>query len=770
MFKFYYINSSNKIDFSSLSYFEHARHNKMKILIQWIFRVCLYSFTFNTLSAETKKHQKQEVLCNIREVTENVISGRPFPFPIKSFILVECDENKSFSMTIDDFGKNVNELYEFHVIYKNSSKKSIQEIFNKKYRKDSQLNGMFITNSELKFFPYGLTEIIHEMGFLKISQCGLLILDKQNLKEFGNFVYSFDFSHNFLTTLDAELFIYNTKLVLVDFSGNFLKHVQIFSKFSIIYADFRSNDCFQARGEFTIDQNSSETDKIIKRNPKSNWTCHGDVLKYNNYTLIKTALSRPNSKIQLTCRIFAETKKNVFKCYNVFVKNPKTSVVSARFSNETRIEANDHKENGLKIRDELIEFIPKNITSIFKNLKYLSIINSKLSYVSKHDLKQFGNELKNFNFIKNNLFYIEKDLFIFNNNLEVIDLSENHLQFIDASFFDYAETSPSLILVFADRAGCLDTFKSRIGDKSINFDLNSIEKCTPQNYNFKSYENNEKNLEWIPLQPHDIIDETTDETTDEINDETTDETTDKTKDKTTDETTGETTGETIEKTIDDIDEIDFEIIGNLTWIYGFFFILLTCLLFFSVYNSFKAKREVMRIRKKYDETFKLGNGKIIDMETEIVGKSECFPYDEKYEIKTECLKLKETFGSGSYGIVRRAIWKNDLTNEVGQDVAAKTAIRNNIATIALGDEIKIMIYVQENIGRHENVVQLLGAVTQNLYKNELIMVMEFCKFGSLKSFIASNSENFINQLNCNGEIDPNITELERGQKQIFIPN
>lgn len=70
---------------------------------------------------------------------------------------------------------------------------------------------------------------------------------------------------------------------------------------------------------------------------------------------------------------------------------------------------------------------------------------------------------------------------------------------------------------------------------------------------------------------------------------------------------------------------------------------------------------------------------------------------------------------------------------------------------ALMAELKILIH----LGRHLNIVNLLGAMTKNLAKGELFVIVEYCEFGNLRHFLLSNRDHFVDQLDpTTGHIDP----------------
>lgn len=65
-------------------------------------------------------------------------------------------------------------------------------------------------------------------------------------------------------------------------------------------------------------------------------------------------------------------------------------------------------------------------------------------------------------------------------------------------------------------------------------------------------------------------------------------------------------------------------------------------------------------------------------------------------------------------------------------------------------ELKILIH----LGRHLNIVNLLGAVTKNLDKGELLVIVEYCEHGNLRDYLLANRDQFVDQLDpITGELD-----------------
>ncbi len=104
---------------------------------------------------------------------------------------------------------------------------------------------------------------------------------------------------------------------------------------------------------------------------------------------------------------------------------------------------------------------------------------------------------------------------------------------------------------------------------------------------------------------------------------------------------------------------------------------------------------------------------------------------------------------------------SDCTSSISQTTTVAVKMLKERADMSqrksLLAELKILIHV----GRHMNIVNLLGAVTKDLIKGELMVVVEYCRYGNIRSFLLAHRSTFINQLNKeSNEIDPTITNTE----------
>ena len=78
---------------------------------------------------------------------------------------------------------------------------------------------------------------------------------------------------------------------------------------------------------------------------------------------------------------------------------------------------------------------------------------------------------------------------------------------------------------------------------------------------------------------------------------------------------------------------------------------------------------------------------------------------------------------------------------------------------ALLAELKILIHV----GRHINIVNLLGAVTKDLIRGELMVIVEYCENGNIRSHLLSHRNSFVNLLEQTSEW--NDSEVEHRMKK-----
>lgn len=197
----------------------------------------------------------------------------------------------------------------------------------------------------------------------------------------------------------------------------------------------------------------------------------------------------------------------------------------------------------------------------------------------------------------------------------------------------------------------------------------------------------------------------------------------------------------------------------------FFFLLCTVLVFAFVFCAimlYLRCRKDRKLKKELAETgllnFEEGAVSSLNPELGVEDQADLLPYDRRFEFARDKLKLGKQLGSGAFGVVMKAEADGIIDENTTATVAVKMVKRgaDSLYIKALASELKIMIH----LGRHLNVVNLLGACTRDIHKRELVVIVEYCRYGNLHDFLLKQRSNFINQINeKTGRIDPTIDAL-----------
>ncbi|XP_057369372.1 vascular endothelial growth factor receptor 1-like isoform X2 [Daphnia carinata] len=140
-----------------------------------------------------------------------------------------------------------------------------------------------------------------------------------------------------------------------------------------------------------------------------------------------------------------------------------------------------------------------------------------------------------------------------------------------------------------------------------------------------------------------------------------------------------------------------------------------------------------------------GNAREIDQHLGLEEQVEILPYDKQWEFPRHRLKLGVQLGAGCFGRVVKALAIGLKDSEETVKTVAVKMVRsqtNATALEALISELKIMIH----LGSHLNVVNLLGACTKSIIRGELLVIVEYCRFGNLQTYLVGHRNTFINQV------------------------
>ncbi|XP_053666437.1 vascular endothelial growth factor receptor 1 [Anopheles marshallii] len=185
-----------------------------------------------------------------------------------------------------------------------------------------------------------------------------------------------------------------------------------------------------------------------------------------------------------------------------------------------------------------------------------------------------------------------------------------------------------------------------------------------------------------------------------------------------------------------------------------FLLLIVAIVMVSLFYC-KKKKEVKAMKEAGIVNFEEGNLGIYNPELALDEQADLLPYNTEYEFPKERLKLGKQLGTGAFGVVMKATATRIMVNEDETTVAVKMVKKqtDNEVMRALISELKIMVH----LGQHLNVVNLLGAVTKNIAKRELMVIVEYCRFGNVQNFLLKHRPYFIDQINQEtGEIDSSI--------------
>ncbi|XP_023246636.1 vascular endothelial growth factor receptor 1-like [Copidosoma floridanum] len=191
-----------------------------------------------------------------------------------------------------------------------------------------------------------------------------------------------------------------------------------------------------------------------------------------------------------------------------------------------------------------------------------------------------------------------------------------------------------------------------------------------------------------------------------------------------------------------------------------------------IFINFCLRLRQNRLKNKQEadadlEYFEKGAPNLINPDLTVHDQAALLPYDIKWEFPRKKIVLKKQLENGHFGAVMKAKAYGIRAYESVTTVSVKIIPKNAdlFYTRALMSELKIMTH----LGKHLNVVNLLGACTRNIYKQpilhileELLVILEHCRFGNLQDYLLHHRNTYIDQIDLStGKIDSSIRKISK---------
>ncbi|XP_059351244.1 fibroblast growth factor receptor 4-like isoform X2 [Daphnia carinata] len=192
------------------------------------------------------------------------------------------------------------------------------------------------------------------------------------------------------------------------------------------------------------------------------------------------------------------------------------------------------------------------------------------------------------------------------------------------------------------------------------------------------------------------------------------------------------------------------IVTSVTVMLGVFSIAIAIALIYFYKNG---ERKFMRL-----EGLLQGDQSRLNRDLPLEEQADLLPYDKRWEFPRNRLRLGKQLGVGCFGRVLQAeaVGINDGSNRAVSTVAVKTTRSQRDATAIEGliSELKILLH----LGSHVNILNLLGACTKAINRGEIFIIVEYCCFGNLRSYLINHREQFVSQVDESGELVTNDIE------------
>lgn len=151
-----------------------------------------------------------------------------------------------------------------------------------------EIGVLHIEDATVKFIPLGIRTLIPKLRVLTIAKSGLLSVDKENLREFGDALKVINLHGNAITSIDADLFKYNPNIKSIYLNNNPIRYIDPeFFKSLRILEDIEE---FEIKEVSCMDQEYKRFKDNLKKLKWNSKKCNDRSAKTETENCIKAAL------------------------------------------------------------------------------------------------------------------------------------------------------------------------------------------------------------------------------------------------------------------------------------------------------------------------------------------------------------------------------------------------------------------------------------------------------------------------------------------------